>query len=124
MTTESPLIMDGSQVTAAADLSAKQFYCVKLTAARAVNLASTGGEAIYGILQNDPKSGEAAAVGIFGISKALVGTGGVTAGDSLMTETSTGKVVTKTSTNVVIGIALATHNAGELCPIKIIPTAG
>lgn len=124
MTTESPLIHDGSQTTAAADLSAKQFYCVKLTAARAVNLATTGGEAIYGVLQNAPVSGDAADVGIFGISKALVGTGGVTAGDLLMTEASTAKVVTRTSTNTVIGIALATHSAGELAPIKIIPTAG
>lgn len=118
------MIRDGSQCTAAADLSAKQFYAVKLTAARAVNVASTGGEAVYGILQNTPASGEAADVCIFGITKALVGAAGVTAGSACMSEAATGKVVDQTSTNVKIGIALATHAAGELAPIKLVPTTG
>jgi hypothetical protein len=126
MATDSPLIHDGSHTTAAADLSAatNQFRAVKLTAAQAVNLASTGGEAIYGILQNTPASGQPADVGIFGISKALIGVGGVTAGDTLQTETATGKLITKSSTNTVVGIALTTNAAGELCTIKVIPTAG
>lgn len=47
---------------AAADLSAKQWYAVELTAANTVNVASAAADAAIGILQNKPKAGEAAAV--------------------------------------------------------------
>lgn len=126
MATESPLLHDGSQTTAAADLSAaaNQYKAVKLTAARSVNLASTGGEAIYGILQNLPLSGDAADVGIFGISKVKIGVAGCAAGDSLMTEAATGALVTKTSTNVVVAVALEAGVSGDIISAKIIPTPG
>src|SRR3954471_8367514 len=97
MATEGPLIHDGSQTTAAADLSSSQFLAVKITAARSVNLASTGGEVAYGILQNKPTSGQAADVGILGISKA-VGGAAFSAGAQLMTNTS-GQLILRTSTN-------------------------
>lgn len=124
MATEGPLIHDGSQTTAAADLSAKQYFAVKLSAARSVNVASTGGENAYGILQNTPQSGDAADVGISGISKAKIGAAGCAAGDSLMTEAATGKLVTKTSTNVVVAVALEAGAADEIVTVKIIPTPG
>lgn len=123
MATESPLIHDGSQTTAAADLSTKQFYAVKITASRAVNLASTGGEAIYGILQNNPISGLAADVGMLGITKAVAGAA-VTAGDYLMTDTS-GRVITATSTNHRIGQALETCAvANQIITIALGPNSG
>lgn len=109
MATESPLIHDGSQTQAAADLSANQFYAVKITAARAVNLASTGGEVAYGILQNKPTSGQAADVGIFGITKVAAGAA-FSAGAQLMTD-NTGRLITRTSTNHCVGIALEAATA-------------
>lgn len=117
MATESPLIHDGSQTTAAADLSAKQFYAVKITAARAVNLASTGGEGIYGILQNKPPSGEAADVGLIGVTKAIAG-GTIAAGDLLMTDTA-GKLITATSTNHAVGQALEAAVANQIFTMAI-----
>lgn len=123
MATESPSIHDGSQTTAAADLSAKQFYAVKLSAARAVNLASTGGENIYGILQNAPVSGAPADVVIFGICKAICGTAGVTAGAAVMTDTA-GKLTDQTSTNVKVGVALETATVGQIFTMKVVPTPG
>ena len=123
MATDSPLIHDGSQTTAAVDLSAAQYKAVKLVAARSVNLANTGGEAIYGILQNDPIAGQAADIGIFGVSAALIGSAGCAAGDLLMTDT-TGALVTKTSTNTVVAIALEAGASGAIISAKIIPTAG
>lgn len=121
MATESPLIHDGSQTTAAADLSAKQFYCVKLTTTgRAVNLASTGGEQVYGVLQNKPTSGQAADVGILGISKAIAGNT-VTAADQLMTDTS-GRLITATSTNHRVAVALEAATAtGQIITVAILP---
>lgn len=122
MATEGPLTHDGSQTTAAADLSAKQFYAVKITAARAVNLASTGGEAIYGILQNKPTSGQAADVGLMGISKAIAG-GTIAAGDYLMTDTS-GKLITATSTNHRIAQALEAGVVNQIITVALGPNSG
>lgn len=56
--------------TAAADLSAKQYYFVKMSAVDNVNLAGAN-EASVGILQNKPKSGEAAVVRVVGTSKLI-----------------------------------------------------
>jgi len=123
MATEGPLIHDGSQTTAAADLSTKQFYAVKITAARAVNVASSGGEAIYGILQNNPTSGLAADVGILGVSKAIIGAA-VSAGDYLMTDTA-GKLITATSTNHRVAQALeAGTTSGQLITVALGPNSG
>jgi hypothetical protein len=123
MATESPLIHDGSQTTAAADLSSSQFYCVKITAARAVNLASSGGEAIYGVLQNKPTSGQAADVGIFGITKAAAGAA-FSAGAYLMTD-ATARLITATSTNHRVAQALeAATAAGQLITVAVGPNSG
>ena len=105
MATESPLIHDGSQCVAAADYSntanknpstgtgassagtgSAQFYFVVLsqTADRTVVLASALGAQVYGILQNKPKLGEPADVGIYGLSKAIVGAAGSTHGKPQM----------------------------------------
>lgn len=85
MATETPLIHDGSQTTASADLSTTgQFLAVTISGSRTVNLAtsSTTGP-IYGVLQNNPTSGQAADVGIAGISKMVAGAA-ITAGAELM----------------------------------------
>jgi len=120
MATSGAQLLDGGNRVAAADLSAKQYYAVKqTTTSRQVNLASTGGEAIAGILQNNPISGGAATIVQRGITQAQIGTGGVTAGDQLMTEASTGKLVTKTSTNVVVGVAIETCAAGAVGTVDI-----
>jgi hypothetical protein len=123
MATESPLIHDGSQTTAAADLSAKQYFAVKLTAARSVNLANTGGENIYGILQNTPLANDAADVGIFGVSCAVVGSAGCAAGDALSTD-NTGALVTQSGGNKTVAVALEAGTSGEIISVKIIPTPG
>jgi hypothetical protein len=125
MATEGPFIHDGTQTVAGADLSAasNQYRAVKLTAARTVGLANTGGEAIYGILQNTPSLGDAADVAIFGLSKAVVGSAGCAAKDQLMTDTA-GALVTKTSTNVVVAVALDAGAAGDIITVKVIPTPG
>ncbi|MBU0598781.1 hypothetical protein KKF61_07415 [Patescibacteria group bacterium] len=54
---------------AAADLSAKQFYFVKLSANRTVNVPTAITDIPIGVLQNKPASGEAAEVMVIGRSK-------------------------------------------------------
>lgn len=118
--TESPLVHDGSQTTAAADLSTKQFYAVAITGSRAVNLASTGGENVYGILQNKPSTGEAADIGIMGVSKAVAGAV-VTAGNFLMTDTA-GRLVPATGTSARVAQAIESAAAtSTVFTVAIVP---
>lgn len=107
-------------VTAGVDLSAAQFKAVKITGADfAVNLASTGGEAILGILQNKPISGQAADVTAYGVTKALAGAS-YSRGALLMTDTSA-RLITATSTNVAVAIALeAAGAANEIRSVTLI----
>jgi hypothetical protein len=59
---------------ASADLSAKQYYGVKVSGANQVGVVAVDGEPGLGVLQNAPTSGEAAEVMMSGITKVLVGT--------------------------------------------------
>jgi hypothetical protein len=59
-------------LTAAADLSAKQFHAVKVDSNGAAALAGAG-ENVIGVLQNKPASGQAASVRVYGITKLVAG---------------------------------------------------
>lgn len=123
MATEGTFQHDGSTWTAAADLSGKQFYAVSQTAAGAVNLATTGN--IVGILLNKPTSGQAADVCTSGETKAVAGSGGWTAGDTLEVDTGTGKLITQTTGNNPVGTAIDTASAGDIarCVLRIVTFA-
>ena len=54
---------------AAADLSAKQFHFVKVSAANKVDVCTAITDAPIGVLQNKPTSGQAANIRVLGISK-------------------------------------------------------
>lgn len=56
-------------LVAGADLSAKQFYFVKLSAAFTVVACSAVTDIPIGVLQNDPTSGQEASVCVFGLTK-------------------------------------------------------
>lgn len=55
--------------TASADLSAKQYYFVKISGLNTVTVCSAVTDVPIGVLQNTPTSGQAAEVCIIGISK-------------------------------------------------------
>lgn len=104
MATESPLLHDGSHTVAGGDFrnstnsgtthagqnGSPQFQAVRLStvAENTVLLCTAAGQAIYGILQNKPYTGEAADVGIFGVSKAVAGTTTIQPGQDLMVDSS------------------------------------
>jgi hypothetical protein len=69
---------------AAADLSAKQYYFVKITANDTVNVCSAVTDRPIGVLQNKPKSGDTAEVCMLGISK-VSGDADLAAGDAIGT---------------------------------------
>lgn len=56
-------------LTASADLSAKQYYFVKISGANTVDVCSGATDIPCGILQNTPTSGAAANVAYAGVSK-------------------------------------------------------
>lgn len=110
---------------AASDLSSKQYYCVKLnTVADQVALCDTDGELVFGVLQNDPASGEEASVMLSGITKVIAGetlvkgmTWGVDAnGKAKETErTATGADLG----DFVMGRVIEGASAGELATVDI-----
>lgn len=108
MATETPLITDGAQTVAGADFrrssitgstlfgpnGSGQFLAVRLSTAtpRTVNISTASGQSAYGILQNAPALGDAAAVGVFGVSKCVGGSSAIDPGMDLMV-TSSGALI-------------------------------
>lgn len=110
---------------AAVDLSSKQYHLLRLSAAWTCNQASNTNAPIAGVLQNAPQSGEAATVGLLGISRIVCGSS-VAAGDMLTTSTS-GRAVTCSPASGaglwVIGQALEAASAdGDIISAYIRPT--
>jgi hypothetical protein len=119
-------------LVAAADLSAKQFFGIKVDSTGKAALAAAG-EPCIGVLQNNPTSGQVATVGFLGTSKAKAG-GSITAGDQVTTDAN-GKIVaaTKGRTNTsdagaaadaligsnVIGIALSGASTDDVFEIAL-----
>lgn len=112
--------------SANSDLSAKQFYAVKLTAADTVDLASAATDRCVGILENDPKANQAAQVRILGMTKA-VSDGSSTAisvGD-LVGPNASGVMVKKTTVDDnIMGIAMdASSASGVVIGVILTPMA-
>ena len=124
MSTYGVCLTDGGNLVAETDLSAAQFHAVAISDVRAVALATTAGMPITGILMNNPTAGLPAEVAFDGFTKAACGSGGVTAGQQLMVEASTGKLVQWTSGNTIVAVAIETAAAGTIGLVRIVPSAG
>ena len=105
---------------ASADLSAEQFTFMVADANGEAAQAGAGVDAI-GVLQNDPAAqGEAANLQAFGVSKVVAGAA-VAAGAQVMSD-ATGRAITATATNNVVGVALeAAANADEIIAVLVSP---
>ena len=131
MTTESPLTHDGSQCVAAANLwnpatplygfgGSGQYLAVFLSAPRTVSIQTTQGALCYGVLQKAPAAGQAADVGIAGITKIVAGAA-ITAGQELMADVN-GRAVPQTATNRKIGQALESASGASVVIAMLIYT--
>lgn len=94
---------------AAADLSGKQFYIVKLASATTINVADSAGAA-FGVLQDKPKSGEdgnVAPCGSGGISRVVSDGSGtaIAAGDYVKSNASGKAIKAATDKDRAIGLA-------------------
>lgn len=112
-------------LNAAADYqtTSKQFYIMDCGADGTATLASSAGQACIGVLQNDPASGEAAIVRTGGVSKVLVGTGDISAGD-LVQANANGEAIAAASGDYTVGVCLIGASAGEYATILVAPSAG
>ena len=107
-------------IAAGADLSAKQFYGVKLSSGAAI-LATVAGEPIVGVLQNAPTSGAAAEIQIASVAKCWLG-GTVTAGDRL-TVTAAGKFIASVAGgDTIVGKALESGSDGGVIAVLLNPS--
>ena len=103
MATENP-VWEVGNLTAAADLRTKQYCFVKITAAKAVNVATAKGEGVLGVLQNKPNSGEAAEVMIIGRTKCIAGAA-ITAGAKVITDANAKGIATDAADQYINGWA-------------------
>lgn len=111
---------------AASDLSAKQFYIVKQSAADTVDLCSAATDRPFGVLLNAPKANQAAEVMTDGIAKVVSDGSGtaIAAGDQVTTDT-TGKAVKNTTVDrPILGEAMdASTASGTVIRVKLKPGA-
>ena len=99
---------------AGADLRERQFRFVTVGANGAVAATSAGAKA-DGVLLNDPNTGEAASVAVFG--RVIVEAGGnLTAGAEVQSGAN-GVVIAATSTNIRVGRVLENGVAGQLVTV-------
>ena len=103
-------------MVAGADLSALQFTFVKMNTTDSTVIAAGNGEAAFGVLINDPTSGQAATVVTHGRVMIEVGTGGLTAGDLIGVDAN-GEAVTAASPDIVVGQCIVGASAGERATI-------
>lgn len=107
---------------AASDLSAKQFFLVKQTAADTVDLVAAATDRTFGVLVNAPKSAQAASVQTDGIAKVVSDGSGtaIAAGDPLGADTSGRVVKNVTADRLGIGVAMdASSAAGTVIRVKL-----
>lgn len=111
---------------AGADLSAKQYYFVELDSDGHVTACNGATDKAIGVLQNDPTSGQAALVCVFGRTK-VSADAALSIGD-LVGTSADGQADAKTpgtdTSDYVKGIVTkATANAGEIAEIILLTFA-
>jgi hypothetical protein len=125
MSTQSAFGFDDS-LAAGADLSSKQFYTCKQTAADTGGLCSAVTDVAFGILQNEPASGQRALFRVLGTSKAIVdgNAAAIAAGDKLGPNTSGKLVKVTTADRPIAAIAKeAATTDGAIVEVLLTPGA-
>lgn len=103
---------------AGADLSAKQFYFVKMSANDTVALCSGATDKPIGVLQNKPTSGQIASVMVIGVTK-VSSDAALAVGDIIATQTD-GQAEVADSGDYVCGhVIIASGAAGGLATAVI-----
>jgi hypothetical protein len=105
-------------VAASADLQTKQFFFVKVDGSKTVGLAGDG-EAVAGVLQNKPDTGQAATVWGPGAVTKVVAGAAIAAGANVSSDAA-GKGKTSTSGDYIVGHAVDAVSAdGEVVTVTL-----
>ncbi len=103
--------------TAGSDLSAKQYYILRVTAAQTVDVTTAATQVAIGVLQNDPESGNAATYSMEGCVTKLSAGAAIAAGASVSSDAN-GQGATGGTGDQCVGIALtAASGAGEIIEV-------
>ena len=108
-------------LSAASDLSAKQYHFVKLASATTVDIVSASTDTPIGVLMNKPAAGESAEICVFGIAK-VKAHGSVTFGQVLGTSSAGKAEANPGATQKVVGQAIQGASANEIFTIFLNPT--
>lgn len=127
MATESTFVFDKS-FTAAESLATSQFYIVSSSAAgvAAICTASSGITTVvaraYGVVQNNPTSGNAATVRVLGTSKVVASSSGTIAVGAFVGSSTWGTAVTATTGFYCIGRSMtaSTGASGQLIEVDLL----
>lgn len=104
------------------DLSAKQFFCMKIGASdNSALLNDSLGGVCVGVLQNDPDNSKdfVGRLRISGTSKIALG-GTVTRGDQVVSDASGNGVTDSAANQFVVGIALESGVSGDIIEIMLV----
>lgn len=106
------------------DMSSHQYRFVELQSSGYVHKADSGSAtyAPFGVLQNEPKSGEEAAVAVMGASKLVIDSSGASFGAWLTCDGS-GRGHATTTASLVCAIALedSDTSASSIIPVLLLP---
>ena len=110
--------------TASADLSAKQYHFVKMSGDNTVTVCAAITDVPIGVLQNNPKSGQAAEVCVFGVTK-VVADGVLAAGNRIGTSAdgqADAITVASDTTVTIVGQALKAAAAADVVEMFFNPS--
>ncbi len=103
---------------AGGDLSGDQFRFVLIAGDGQVDVNTSAGGAVSGVLQNKPgAAGDAATVAIAGVSKVIAG-GTIDEGDLIQSDGS-GDAIAASTADYVVGIAMTPAADTELCSVQL-----
>jgi hypothetical protein len=106
---------------ASADLSAKQFRCMKLSGAGTFTVCAAVTDKVIGILQDTPTSGQPGSVAFAGLTKVKAG-GTIAAGDTVGTD-GNGAIVAYVegtdTTKYRVGIARSAGASGDFVDVLL-----
>ena len=111
-------IHDTGFLQANADLTASQYRAVKITGDYQIGLCNAAGEPAYGILQDKPDVNQVANVRSLGISRAIAGAGGLTAGQKWQTAAD-GSLIPAASGDAAGGVVIMGAAAGSVAVVTV-----
>jgi hypothetical protein len=106
-------------LVAGEDLTSSHFCAVDVEVSTGHVILPTKGERVIGVIQNKPDDGESATIVVTGVTKMLVGVGGIVAGNNV-TADDDGTVIQAESGDRCLGVALSTNVEGALGTVLLL----